>query len=114
MRIQTSYKKNRMDSLGYVRGIRRVLSENDVDFKVIPVDLHLNKNNMSSLFIVNKRSNKNRTTGNASYVEPDSKFILEKNENFYFSKESGLLYPIVKDIPCFDSSTAILCSKFLD
>ena len=108
----TEFQKNRMDSLGYVRGIRRVLSDYDVDFRVIPVDFHVNKNNMSSLFIVNKRPNMNRTTGSASYVEPYSKFILEKNENFYFSKESGLLYPIVKGIPCFDSSTAILCSKF--
>jgi ubiquinone/menaquinone biosynthesis C-methylase UbiE len=107
----SNVQKARMDKLGYIRGLRNVLADFDVEVQSIPVKFNTNKSNIPSIFVVRKRTI--QPAQNICYVDPINHFSLTNIDGYYFSEEQGLLYPIVKGIPNFDSSTAIICSKFL-
>jgi len=109
----TSEGKARMIRHGYVQNLEGHASE--LGMKVIknsPFGVCINPLNPTGLTIIEKKQKSQSAP--SGYVCPISKKKLEKHENVLFSQETGLLYPIIDNIPCLLSTSAVLASHFMD
>ncbi|CAN1499534.1 hypothetical protein MCEZE4_00455 [Burkholderiaceae bacterium] len=116
--IATNAGKRRMDKLGYIKNITGVVEKlNGKILEKITINNSINPLNPTACFIIEPP----KSTKNSDYLNlkkdkifsvPGTNFSVSKIDNFYFSKEAGLCYPILKSIPIFKSSCAILASHF--
>lgn len=113
----TEDNKKRMKSLGYIKGLKSVIKE--LKYELVfngKFKNSLNEKNPTAVFIIKK----NEIETNSSRCRKDffacpiskSELIKDEKENIYFSKESLVVYPIVKGIPCLRKENAILASKY--
>lgn len=105
--------QKRMIHHGYVRDL--ALHAKELNFEVIesrPLDVFINKLNPTGLTIIKK--NQNQKKQETSFICPVTKTNLECNSNILFSRESGLMYPIIDGIPCLLDSAAILGLHFMN
>lgn len=49
-----------------------------------------------------------------TFSVPGTNHVLERIDDFYFSRETGLCYPVLKTIPILKSSAAILATSLCD
>jgi SAM-dependent methyltransferase len=77
-----------------------------------------NQKNPTGLIVIKKSENTERSPSrghenkvwSSTFQCPISKQPLRRHENFYYSTGGGHLYPVVKEIPCLLSESAILAS----
>ncbi|WP_375339075.1 methyltransferase domain-containing protein [Cylindrospermopsis raciborskii] len=103
--------KERMRRHGYVRDLATHAQE--LGFDVIedrPFDVFINPLNPTGLTVIKKGVLEKLSTPN--FVCPITKTSLMKVENVFFSETSGLIYPIIDQIPCLLSSSATLGTHF--
>jgi ubiquinone/menaquinone biosynthesis C-methylase UbiE/uncharacterized protein YbaR (Trm112 family) len=103
--------KERMIRHGYVRDLATHAQE--LDFDVMedrPFDVFINPLNPTGLTLIRKRTVEDLSI--SDFVCPITKTPLVKTENVYFSETSGLIYPVIDQIPCLLSSSATLGTHF--
>lgn len=104
--------KERMTSHGYVKNLAEHASA--LNFNVIesrPFDIYINPLNPTGLTIIKKAA---RPENIPSYICPITRKKLIQYDNVYYCEESGLIYPIISEIPCLIESSATLGFHFKD
>jgi ubiquinone/menaquinone biosynthesis C-methylase UbiE len=103
--------KARMKRHGYIANLKENIQElgmNLIEYTRVP---HIsNPLNPTGLYIIEKNKDTIKE-GNAPYVCPITKSILNFNTDHYFSKESFISYPTIGGIPCIMPQYGILTSK---
>jgi SAM-dependent methyltransferase len=115
--INTEDGKARMDNLGYIKNIEGVVSE--LGGRLIDKIRITNSNplNPTVCFVieppVTKNLTKNTERFNHVFSVPGTNLPISKTDGYYFSKETGLCFPILKDIPILKTNSAILASALV-
>lgn len=114
--INSDEGKQRMDRLGYIKGVDDVIAElgGTLLDKVIITNVG-NPLNPTVGFVIappgHGHAFASRNEANsASFSVPGTNMRLEPVDNFYFSKETGLCYPVLKGIPILKSNAAVLAT----
>jgi SAM-dependent methyltransferase len=118
--IASAEGKQRMERLGYIRDLSgaaeslggRVLSRT-------PVGHISNPLNPTACFVIEPPSCAMPAAAQteaefALFSVPGTRLPLTKTGNFYYSRDTGLCYPILKDIPVLKTKSAILASCLQD
>jgi ubiquinone/menaquinone biosynthesis C-methylase UbiE len=103
--------KERMNKNGYVKDLDRHAEE--LGFTVIehrPFNVFVNPLNPTGLTILQKKGN--TFINEPNFICPISHTKLERFENVLFSEESGLMYPIINELPCLLETNAFLGTHF--
>ncbi len=117
--INTVEGKQRMDSLGYIKNMDRVVD--DLGGKLvdkIKIQNISNPLNPTVCFVILPPIMSNQTLvykdiGENIFSAPGTILLLKKVDNFFFSTDVGLCFPILKSIPILKSSAAILASALV-
>jgi SAM-dependent methyltransferase len=114
--INSKKGKKRMDKLGYIKNIEGIVKElNGKILDKIIIKNPINPLNPTACFVIsppksiNVMDRKNLNKKNIFSV-PGTNFNISKKDNFYYSNEMGLCFPIIKSIPILKSNIAILAS----
>ena len=104
-------EKARMNKNGYVKDLDR--HANELGFPVFeyrPFDVVFNPLNPTGLTILQKidKTKKNE----ANFICPISHTKLERFDNVFFSEKSGLMYPVINELPCLLKTNAYLGTHF--
>jgi SAM-dependent methyltransferase len=115
--FEPSYELNsdegraRMDRLGYVRGLRVCATELGADLiDVIRLANIANPLNPTAAFILKSPSSVASSASELVFSDPGSNSPLINRDNYLFSPERGVSYPIIEGIPILRSSAAVLTS----
>jgi ubiquinone/menaquinone biosynthesis C-methylase UbiE len=120
--INSKKGKKRMDKLGYIKNIEGIVNElNGKVLDKIIIKNPINSLNPTVCFVISppppKSTNvmelKNLNKKNI-FTVPGTNFNINKKENFYYSNDTGLCFPIIKSIPILKSNIAILASCLQD
>jgi|ERR1039458_730117 ubiquinone/menaquinone biosynthesis C-methylase UbiE len=115
--INSREGKERMDSLGYIKGMDEAVNKlGGKLIKKINIAHVRNTLNPTACFIIKPPTSSlhSLTTNKAAIMSvPGSNHILEKIDNFYFSNTTGLCFPIIKNIPILKSGAAILATSLI-
>jgi len=111
--LNSNKGKSRMDKLGYIKdveGIARKLGGHVLDVKLIKSTL--NPLNPTACFVIEPPKtvisvNKKEIT----FSVPGTDMPLVKDEHFFTSSDTGLVFPILKNIPIFKSELGILATN---
>ncbi len=109
--INSEEGKRRMDEHGYIKNLEGVVDE--LGGKVIEqvkINNISNPLNPTVCFVIDvqKRNAKDESLNKSGYSVPGSDFPLEFLEDFYVSKEVGLSFPILRDIPILREKFGII------
>jgi ubiquinone/menaquinone biosynthesis C-methylase UbiE/uncharacterized protein YbaR (Trm112 family) len=104
--------KARMIKHGYVTNLKQHAEE--LGYEIVihrPFDICINPLNPTGLTIIKKNENQIK---DVQYVCPITKGALNKIRGNWYSKETGLLYPEIDEIPCLLEQNAILATHYLN
>jgi uncharacterized protein YbaR (Trm112 family) len=109
-----------MERLGYIRDLEGAAAS--LGGKVLsrtPVSHISNPLNPTACFVIEPPSCAMPATAQteaefALFSVPGTRLPLTKTGNFYYSRDTGLCYPILKDIPVMKTKSAILASCLQD
>jgi uncharacterized protein YbaR (Trm112 family) len=104
--------KERMKSHGYVKNLVGIA--NELGYKVMEnrlFELCSNPLNPTQIIIIEKCKT-NLNSDNIDFQCPITKTKLSYENDAYFSNESLLVYPIIKNIPCLLPQNAIVATHF--
>jgi ubiquinone/menaquinone biosynthesis C-methylase UbiE len=100
-------QKKRMDKLGYIKNIEKIIRKlGGKIFYTKELSNQGNSNNKSTILGV-RLDKKNNKPKKITLCEPKTHFKINKKNNFYYSKKSGFIYPILSDIPIFNQNNKI-------
>lgn len=100
--------KDRMTRLGYIKDLpsaARSLGAEIID--AIPFNESANPLNPTVAYVIRPTHGVCNTP---AITEPGTDDVLQPYDSFLFSKQSGLSYPIIQDIPILRASAAVLTS----
>jgi len=103
--------KARMNKNGYIKDLDRHAAE--LGYMVIehrPFDVFINPLNPTGLTILKKMGKTEINEPN--FICPISHTKLERFDNVFFSEESGLMYPVINELPCLLETNAFLGTHF--
>lgn len=118
--INTDAGKARMDRLGYIKNLDAIVAElGGKIVEKIQIKNIVNPLNPTVGFVITPPPCiAPSVIGNASpdsvFSLPGAHFPLRKIDDFFFSNETGLCFPILKNIPILKMQTAILASALCD
>ena len=101
--ISSLEQKKRMRKFGYIRGLPKLLNNKNYNLKIVKNKEQLNNINISSIFILKKKKIKSNSLSN--YVEPKTLNKITKYHNFFYSKKSLRLFPVLNKIPLFTNDS---------
>jgi SAM-dependent methyltransferase len=111
--------KRRMDELGYIKNVDGVIEKigGTLLDKIMMKNIS-NPLNPTACFFIRppKKRNANkfsRKKNSNIFSVPGTDFPLERIDDFFFSKNTGLSFPIIKSIPVLKSSAGILTSSLI-
>jgi ubiquinone/menaquinone biosynthesis C-methylase UbiE/uncharacterized protein YbaR (Trm112 family) len=107
----TTEGKERMVRHGYVRDLAKHAKE--LGYDVVEnrlFEICINPLNPTGLTVIRKQVTASDVV--PDYICPISKSPLTRYDNVLFSSESGLMYPVIDEIPCLLDSNAILGLHF--
>jgi len=115
--INSEEGKARMDRLGYIKNIDGIAKE--LGGKLIEKIIIKNGDNPlnpTACFIIQPSKENSQTVQKSNHIfsVPGTNYSLQKIDDFYYSNQVGLCYPILKNIPILKGSSAILATAFLD
>lgn len=116
--LNTAEGKARMDKLGYIKGLKGAI--NDLGGKLldqIAIKQVSNTLNPTVCFVIKppQKSNHDKienTKSECIYTLPGSDYGLKKIDNTYFSTDTGLIFPIIKNIPILRTNAGIVATAF--
>ena len=104
--------KERMDSLGYIKGMEekiKLLGGKLIDFHLISKPI--NPHNPTACFVIEPPLQNFSTTSFNKFSVPGTNFLLERENDFMISTDTGLAFPILKKIPILKKDSAILATS---
>lgn len=108
--------RQRMDSHRYVKGIESTVIElggNIIDR--IKIENSINPLNPTFCFAISPPAGpKIMNKYPIDFSVPGTSLPLKKVDDFFFSRDTGLCYPILREIPIFNSKNAILATSLVD
>lgn len=119
--LNSNEGKERMNRLGYIRGI-----EESVDLlggKVQDIQLIKNTNNPlnpTACYVIEppsadiNRYHGNATITNAKFTVPGTNYQLTPRKNFLVSAGTGLVFPILENIPILKEEASIIATSLFD
>jgi ubiquinone/menaquinone biosynthesis C-methylase UbiE len=120
--FEPSYEMNslegrkRMDKLGYIKGIEeevKILGGKVLDVSLLKnIDNPLNPTACYVIEVPDKELSS--IVLKEILSAPGTDFLLERGDGFYSSSDTGLLFPIIKDIPILKFNSSILGSAYFD
>jgi SAM-dependent methyltransferase len=109
--------KERMDKLGYIKNIDETVEAlgGKVIEKMIIKNIS-NQLNPTVCFVIKPPSTDARREfyKRSAFSVPGTNIPLQKEDDFYYSVQTGLCYPVLKNIPILKSNNAILATSLLD
>jgi Methyltransferase domain len=115
--IASEEGRDRMDRLGYIKGLAASISSFDVELvDVIPLSNSTNPLNPTACYVINSRG-VNSPAGGLSlpgFTVPGTNFHLETRDGFLVSRETGVAFPCLEGIPILREGHAILTGKYLE
>lgn len=103
--------KARMDKLGYIKDIEgSVANLGGRVIDVIPITNISNPLNPTACYIIEPPSHSINHSDSVKFCVPATDFTLDVDGQFMCSKHTGLVFPILDDIPILKSSSAILAT----
>jgi len=113
--INNEEGKQRMDKLGYIKNVADVVKElGGTMIDRIAIKNTANPLNPTACFIIEPPTTGQSPAKNSKktnlFSAPGSNFSLDKIDNFFFSNQTGLCYPILKNVPILKSNAAVLAS----
>ncbi len=115
--INTKEGKQRMDKLGYIKNLDVVVKDlgGEMIEKIVIKNIG-NPLNPTVGFVIKPplvagQSLKKISVEDNIFSVPGTNIPLELVDDFYFSNQTGLCYPILKNIPILKSNSAILASS---
>jgi ubiquinone/menaquinone biosynthesis C-methylase UbiE len=117
--INSEEGQQRMDRLGYIKDIDGVVEKlGGTVVEKIRIKNISNPLNPTVCFVITPPKKQGEEVTNerkpAIFSVPGTDYPLRKVDEFYFSDETGLCFPVLKTIPVLKSNTAILASSLLD
>ena len=117
--INTRLSQDRMDSHGYIKNISQTVKSLGAKVvEIIPIKNSTNPMNLTACFVIDPPKKdgdeKPEIKFNSRFTVPGTNFPLDNIENFYFSKQTGMSYPIILSIPILKLEVGILTSAILD
>lgn len=107
----SSEGKERMDRLGYIKGIPSVIKELGANCKeVVQISNVSNPLNPTYAFIIHPKSTSTVEHADNLWACPTTKLPMSRLEDCFWSEYSMLVYPILRDIPILRPEAAILAS----
>ena len=105
--------KKRMNKHNYVKGLENLIKKHKGKIKdIIEIKNSESEFNKTFCFIVDLKHLKNGKKKNKiKFTFPGKSTHLKYFNNFYFSKETGYIFPEISKIPILKLDTAILGSK---
>ena len=92
--------KRRQKKHNYIFNLEKKIKKITPNYKIINNKINFNPLNPASIFILEKNSNK---SNKFNFVNPkDSNDVLKKRKNFFYSKKTGKIFPIINDIVNFN------------
>ena len=115
--INSKEGKDRMDSLGYIKNVEGIVSElggNMID--KISIKNTSNPLNPTVCFVIKPPTTSSQPIKSRDdiFSVPGTNIPLKKIEDFYYSNETGLCYPILKGIPVLKTNCSILATSLAD
>ena len=101
-----------MDKLGYIKGMERAVSKlggKVVD--VVPIKITSETLNPTACYIIEPPNQNTKHLGEVTFCVPGTDFKLEADGQFLFSKDTGLVFPILDQIAVLKNSSAILATS---
>lgn len=117
--INSDEGKKRMDELGYIKNVDGVIDKmGGTLFDKIAIKNISNPLNPTACYVIYppKKSEFNRLFGEKGinrFSVPGTDLQLDRIDDLFFSKNTGLTYPIIKSIPVLKSSAAVLTSSLV-
>lgn len=107
-----------MDKLGYVKNIAQTAKGLGASVvEIIPIMNSINPLNPTACFVIEPPEVADNKVPerplNSTFTVPGTNFPLENIENFYFSEQTGVSYPIIRSIPILKLSAGILTSALI-
>jgi ubiquinone/menaquinone biosynthesis C-methylase UbiE len=104
-------QRARMEKHGYIRGLPEVLRGLGEELERYELlKNYANPLNRSAAYVVRKKESKGAIC--LAYVDPVSKTNLTREGSFYYSRERGVVYPVIRDIPVLKESAQVLATAF--
>ena len=104
--------RERMKKHGYITNLYNTaleLNYNIIDYKLLEVCS--NPLNPTGVMIIKKER---KTTSNNPYLCPVTHKDMKREEDCFNCKESMLVYPIIKNVPCLFDHKAVIAAKYND
>ena len=103
--------KARMDSLGYIKNIESTVSK--LGGKVVDVIRVFDRNaplNPTACYIIEPPIQNTKDFEAITFCVPGTNFKLETNGQYLFSKDTGLVFPVIDEIAVLRTGSAILAT----
>jgi len=105
--------KQRMDSLGYIKGLENVVKELGGSVEdVIKIDKPFNDLNPTYCFVILPPPDNSKVKDVVNFSVPGTDSPLKKDDSFLYSEECGVSFPIIKNIPVLKSNSKIYTSVY--
>ena len=104
--------QKRMDKFEYIKGIKSVVEKlGGCVTNIIPIKNYINKLNPTVCYIIEPPKKKSDYIKNKPiFCVPGTDFILQDKKGFKDSKDLGIVFPVLKEIPILKSNYGILAS----
>ena len=104
--------KVRMDRLGYIKDIEGMVSKlGGKLLDVIPIQNIGNPLNPTACYIIEPPIQSVKHLGSVTFCVPGTNFKLEADGQYLFSKDTGLVFPILDEIAVLKTTSAILATS---
>lgn len=102
--------KNRIEKLGYIKCLEKYFRKQGAHVEaVFPIENSIDENNPTFCYIINPLKKYKLKNKKIHYTDPGTDYPLQKKKNFYQSKASGFIYPVINDIPILNIEKGIIC-----
>lgn len=109
--LNSQQGKARMDRLGYIKDIAGVVSRlGGKLIDVVPIKYSANPLNPTACYIIEPSGQNEVHIESVTFCVPGTNFKLEPVKQFLFSKDTGLVFPVLDEIPVLKNSSAILAT----
>ena len=110
--LNTEEGRARMDELGYIKDIQGAVSKlGGKLIDVVPVKNISNPLNPTACYIIEPPSKNMKYLDAVTFCVPGTNFKLEAQGDYLFSKDTGLVFPILDEIAILKTTSAILATS---
>lgn len=104
--------KKRIKKLGYIKNLEKVFEkQGGIIESVFPLQNPIDKNNPTYCYMVEPSKQKDFKTKKITFTDPGTDYKLYKRKNYYQSEMSGLIYPLIDNIPLLNMNNSIIYLK---